>query len=259
MTHFIFGQHFLKRMLVLTGLLLNVGGQLIAQSICLSSHNDYVFEGTSNAQCIDYGDFDNNGVKDIVEGNFTSGTNKMVLIKGNANGTFQAPIPFEGNSRPLDVKAADFNLDGNLDVVVANQLDATISVVFGNGNGTFQTPVTYTTSLSPNDIAIGDFNEDSYKDLAVSCLNGGVNIFFGSSVTFGQFTSGGYFATGAGARGVVTKDFNQDGNLDIATSNNSAASMTVIFGNGSGSFSGTVTIAAQTGAFSIISGDFNGD
>lgn len=232
---------------------------LNAQSICFTSHNDYAFSGTSNAQCIEYGDFNNDGVQDIVEGNFTIGANKMVFIEGNADGTFEAPVIFEGGSRPLDVKAYDFNQDSNLDLVIANQWDADMSIVFGNGDGTFQAPIVYATNTSPNDIALADFNEDGAMDIAVSCLSGGFNLFLGSVAVPGDFSMLAYITTGAGARGIVAADFNQDNHMDVATANNSAASMTIKHGDGTGSFGAATNIAAQSGTFSIQQGDFNND
>src|SRR3989338_4403133 len=78
-----------------------------AQSACFSSANDITFQGPTNGQAIEKGDFDNDGKLDIVITNYTVGSNKLNFIKGNGNGTFQAPSLFNGGTRPNSIKAAD--------------------------------------------------------------------------------------------------------------------------------------------------------
>jgi hypothetical protein len=67
------------------------------------------------------------------------------------------------------------------------------------------------------------------------------------------------YGTGLGPVGVVVADFNGDGFLDIAVTNNLAANVGVLLGNGNGTFQGqgiSPTGAAPTG---IAAWDFNAD
>ncbi|MBI3238285.1 MAG: VCBS repeat-containing protein, partial [Flavobacteriia bacterium] len=197
-----------------------------AQSGCFSSANDITFSAPTNGQAIEKGDFDNDGKLDVVITNFTVGTNKLNFIKGNGNGTFQAPSVFNAGTRPISLKAADFNGDGNLDLAIVNFNPANLSIVMGNGNGTFQTAVNYTPSAGPNDVEIGDFNEDSFLDLVVTASSG-FNLFLGSSVTPGTFGAPTFFTMSTGSKSLVAGDFNNDNHLDVATANQTTANVSV--------------------------------
>jgi len=77
------------------------------------------------------------------------------------------------------IAVADFNNDGNLDYVVANQSSsATATVMVGNGNGTFTAqPTTYSAGSSPEAAVVADFNGDGNLDIAfVDSTTNGVTI-----------------------------------------------------------------------------------
>ncbi len=62
----------------------------------------------------------------------------------------------------------DFNNDNELDLVVANHGDNTVSVLLGNGKGNFHTQYKYMAGNYPSSVISGDFNNDSKLDLAVA-------------------------------------------------------------------------------------------
>jgi hypothetical protein len=71
------------------------------------------------------------------------------------------------------------------------------------------------------------------------------------------------FPVGANPQDVVTADFNNDGKLDLATSSYDDAtgdgSVSVLLGNGNGSFQPARTSATGPYTFSLAAGDFNSD
>ena len=69
---------------------------------------------------------------------------------------------------PYSVAVGDFNGDHKLDLVTANYVGNTVSVLVGNGNGTFQAPVNHSVGSNPSSVAVGDFNQDNKADLAVT-------------------------------------------------------------------------------------------
>jgi hypothetical protein len=71
--------------------------------------------------------------------------------------------------------------------------------------------------------------------------------------------SGSPVAAGAGAYGVATGDFNGDGKLDVVLENYSAGTLSVLLGNGDGTFQPQVTYAVGTDPERVLVADFNGD
>src|SRR5262249_37777834 len=73
------------------------------------------------------------------------------------------------------------------------------------------------------------------------------------------------FPVGIDPRAVTVSDFNHDGKPDVAVVNlgsvTSPSSVSVLLGNGNGSFQPAVTTAVLNGGsgLSVVSGDFNGD
>src|SRR5262249_49528435 len=75
------------------------------------------------------------------------------------------------------VAVGDFNQDGILDLVVANNgsypfyTDGDVSVLLGNGDGSFQAPLSYHAGESPYAVVVDDFNGDGFPDVATANWN----------------------------------------------------------------------------------------
>ncbi|HEX7368075.1 MAG TPA: VCBS repeat-containing protein [Candidatus Saccharimonadales bacterium] len=162
---------------------------------------------------------------------------------------------------PFSVTTGDFNGDGKTDLAVANEGSNTVSILLGNGDGTFQPAVNYTVGTGPSSVATGDFNGDGKTDLAVA--NDGsntVSILLGNGS--GGFTLASSPATGTGPSSVTTGDFNGDGKTDLAVTNYNGGSgntVSILLGNGDGTFQPAVNYTVGTSPFSVTTGDFNGD
>ena len=68
------------------------------------------------------------------------------------------------------------------------------------------------------------------------------------------------YSTNSGTYGVVAADFNNDGNIDLATANNTPGSLiSVLMNNGNGTFATKVDYSIASNAYSISSADYNSD
>jgi hypothetical protein len=135
----------------------------------------FTLPGGSGAPTERVGDFDNDGLPDIVAGNIGG---HLLVFRQTSPGTFAPPTDTAVVS-PNDMEIGDLDGDGKLDVVVTSD-NQTVSVFFGNGDGTFAAPVIIDLSgmtIGPTDsVVIHDFNFDGRPDLAVGVVNRGIQI-----------------------------------------------------------------------------------
>ena len=173
---------------------------------------------------------------------------------------------------PQGIVTADFNADGKLDLAIANNGtggSGTVSILLGNGDGTFTAGSTLSAGNRANWPAIGDFNEDGILDLAVANLGstgpGGVSILLGNGahgVGNGTFTlqTAPIPDTGSGPFAITAGDFNADGHLDLAVSNSNDGTITILLGQGNGTFiSAGVPLLVGGDPQVIAAGDFDED
>ena len=113
------------------------------------------------------GDVNNDGALDLMFGGdfpYTVG-----LLLGNGNGTFQAQRTFlaSDDDRIVSLALADFNGDGFLDVISADDSDDAF-MLYGNGNGTFKDFARISESSGYGEVIAADFNGDGVLDAAVN-------------------------------------------------------------------------------------------
>ncbi len=134
-----------------------------------------------------------------------------------------------------------------------------------NSNVSFQTSgytdysLASTGGVSYMAIANGDFRNDGRKDLVV-VGSAGVNLMLSNGD--GTYQNAVAKDTGRAYVAVAVADLNGDGNLDIAGANGSAGTVSILWGNGDGTFDSTPTVLSVTGASNVLSiatGDLDQD
>ena len=172
---------------------------------------------------------------------------------------FAPAVAYAAGSTTSYAAVGDFNGDGKQDLVVINY-EGTVNVLLGKGDGAFQPAIlTSSGTAAANDIATGDFNGDGKTDLALSLPGFSVGIMLGKGD--GTFQPAVEYSAGLLPLSIAVADFNGDGNADIVVANNVLAGggISVLLGNGDGTFQTAVHHDAGTDPFSVAVGDFNGD
>ncbi len=202
----------------------------------------------------------------------TSESSASVLL-GNGNGTFQPAQNFPTGSNwaspsSTRVVVADFNADRKLDIVIANApigtaSNGTLSVLLGKGDGSFLPAQDGVAGGSPVSVAVGDFDGDGKADLATANVDSkSVSVLLGNGL--GSFVAAQNYAVGAQPWAVAVADFNGDGKADLMTADIGAHAgdvsvVSVLLGNGDGTFQRVRDYAAAISPLSVALADFNGD
>jgi len=161
----------------------------------------------------------------------------------------------------IQVVTADFDGDGKLDLATATYYDSTVRIFLGNGDGTFRIGPTYP-ACQAHTLAAGDFNGDGFMDLAVGARGcNQVIIFLGKGD--GTFIESRSYPVGpSGPWGapyfIAVADFKEDGKLDLVTANESNV-VSVLLGNGDGTFQSHLNYACYASSRTVAIGDFNKD
>ena len=74
-----------------------------------------------------------------------------------------------------------------------------------------------------------------------------------------EFSAASAYAVGSNPQTVVVGDFNGDGKLDLAVLNTASNNVSILLGNGDGTFQSAKTFPCGTNPSGILVGDFNGD
>jgi plastocyanin len=218
-------------------------------------------------------DFNKDGILDLAVANRNNNTVTILLGDGHGNFTPAPGSPISGFNGPNSIAVADFNNDGNLDLVVSNGNDSSgnlsVAILLGNGDGTFGAASTLPVGMHPQAVIAADFNGDGNADLAVTVapnvtpLTANVKVLRGNGS--GGFAGPLSLSTNApNPTSMAAFDFNQDNKLDLAVVNTSSGpggnSISIFLNNstpGAISFGSASNFSAGQTPHGITAGMFN--
>lgn len=211
-------------------------------------------------------DLNGDGKVDLVGYTWDAAGLKMIVLLGNGDGSFGAPMGYPVNSAgdkliDLSFTLGDLNGDGKPDFLInAGNAPGLFGpdifyVLLNKGDGTFGPPTTPPVG-QVGGLLVGDFNNDKKGDL-VTATSMGLSLLPGNGD--GTFQPPILIATSActpGCNSPLSGDFNGDGNLDLLVSNSNGYQ--VLLGKGDGTFTFLPAVkASMAGGF--LQADFNGD
>ncbi len=170
-------------------------------------------------------DINHDQFRDAVAAGWSSGV--IIVFPGNAETYFGEPKVIAAPGGPRDLQMADFDGDGEVDLVTTMYNTNEIALWKGDGKGQFEEVKRFPSrGPLPHKVRIADMNGDNKPDLVVShCFSSdSVAIHFGDggfsfevSQEIEVGTDNNRLEVQDEVRDVIVADFNGDGKLDLAT------------------------------------------
>ena len=196
------------------------------------------------------------------------GDSTVSILLNNGPGTFTSfGVPRPVRSGPRAIVAGDFDRDGIQDLAVSSNVTNEVSLLRGTGGGTFATVAWFDAGSGPDGLVAADVDGDGDLDLLVcnNVVNGTVTFLRNtSSVGSISFVLDSTFAVGPDPTAIFAGHLNGDAFVDLAVANSTAASLTVLYGDGPGHFDdANPKVLSLTGGdatpTSVTGADFDGD
>jgi Ca2+-binding RTX toxin-like protein len=219
-------------------------------------------------------DIDGDGDLDLITTNtvgFNPNTsnnigNTISILRNNGTGNFAAPETLTVGNGVSGAISADFDSDGDLDLVTSDQGDNTLSVLLNNGNGTFAVPGKLTVGFRPDGIVAADLDGDSDVDIANSNF-GDSSVTVSTNDGNGTFVSAVRFPTNEAPSDLTSADLDGDGDIDLAmrhssvnnsTGTVSGTTLSILRNNGNSTFTAPETLQVSNSPSGILIANLDG-
>lgn len=200
------------------------------------------------------GDWNEDGLLDAVVG--SESLHSADLLLGRGDGTFEPAQSIAAFLWVRTMAAADFDNDDHLDLVVSDPDADLMTIHWGNGDGTFVTGQQFELS-NVVDVVAGDLDRDGRDDLVAGSGSAGLEVFLAQSGR--TFTRPQHLDVQRDHWGMVLRDIDGDGRLDLGLADLSAFVVSTFRGNGDGTFQERADMPAGAATEGIAFGEFTGD
>lgn len=183
--------------------------------------------------------------------------NVVSVVLLGSDGSLSFAANYKVGVDPHALALEDFNHDGKLDVVTAND-DDSASILLGTGVGRFAPATTFAVGSIPYGVAAGSFTQSGNIDFATANHGDGtVSVALGRGD--GSFVTAPAYSVGTVPFGLKTADLNHDGHLDAVSVNVASATVSVALGLGDGNFAPAVSYAVGYSPYAVALADLNND
>lgn len=210
------------------------------------------FAAGTGSHSVAIGDLNRDGFPDLAVAN----ENSISVLLADGTGSFSIPATVStGNYVDSLIALADVTGDGSLDVLVTS---GGLTQVFpGDGMGGFGSPIPYAGSV-PSPALVGDFDGDGRPDQVIVGFPSSHSVSIELGDGQGGVISPKVFPSGKSTF-VAIGDVNRDGKRDLVVANEDANTISILRGDGAGTFLAPDALAVGTAPLAVAIGDLNGD
>ncbi|MFN0206519.1 MAG: FG-GAP repeat domain-containing protein [Planctomycetota bacterium] len=210
-------------------------------------------------QGIAVADLNNNGAVDAVTANES---HSLSVCFGDGLGSLGAPINMNVGASPKGVALTDFDANATIDILVTDRFAYWVHVFLGNGAGAFSATIPTFVGSAPIAVAIGDITTDGAVDAMVANFgSSNASLLVGTGT--GTFLNAQNFSTGPYPAALAIEQLNGDSALDVAVGYGAgfyfSGGVSVLLGNGKGSFGAQSVYIAGGMPRSVVVANFTGD
>lgn len=228
-----------------------------------SFKSEQKIKDTRGPEGIAIGRFNGDKLRDFAVADYgNTASSRVSIFLNRGHGKFRLKDKLKTGPGAWLIQAADLDHDGNLDLVTGNyDTDGSdfISVLLGKGGGRFKPHHDYAgSSGQPYGLALAKMDDDNHLDAVTTDSDNNLDVILGKSG--GRFGADTPLDMGVGlGYGVDTGKFDNDQNVDAIFPQSGDDKVTNERGDGQGTFSNGLSVAAPDSPNGIAAGDLDRD
>jgi hypothetical protein len=201
-------------------------------------------------------DIAGNGKPGVLVADESEGTLSVLL--GNGDGTLQPRQTYAVGFNPSFIAAGDFSGNGKVDVAIAGRSGNLLAILLNDGSGNFKAPILSALGKVPTGLTSADFNNDGHADLAPGNADGTISVLLGKGAGLFRPLPNTSMVSGS-LSSIASGDFNKDGKIDLVVTQPGQKLVSVLLGNGDGTFASPVSYPVGSSPVFTVVADVDGD
>lgn len=171
---------------------------------------------------------------------------------------FLPKYTYKSGQENWSVATADMNKDGNIDIISASKVDASINIHYNDGTGGFLPPKSFRSQPENRSLTAFDANGDGWPDIACVTRYGKLLVMLNDKSGM-LLPPTDVLVTGEQAHDVTAADINADGKIDLLVAVVKTDAVNIYYGMGGGGFREAIPIYTGDQPRSVKVADLNGD
>ena len=209
-------------------------------------------------------DLDGDGAPDLLA---TAASDDAISIVRNhgddrlEEGAFAAPTSLPVGDSPVSIIAVDLDLDGDLDIAVANKQSDDITILIQHDEDSFEDGAQYPAALrKPRQVAATDIDSDGDPDLLLHNAGTMTILANDGSGSFALFSAiATPIAQVSAISSVVPGDLDGDGDVDLAVGSDHSSLVVVLTNSGGGRYVSPANVTLELIPSHLVATDHDGE